>query len=305
MKKNNSLKIFNLLARRVYKVSKKRKLGWKWSDAQKWTSANLFKRYKGKPISKIRLTDVDKEVVAILDSTPMPITGIGAPKVEVCTSVLSLTDGDIEDIPFWILEDAIFGGNGKLGFEDNLKVAIEFDGILSTGIIKKGDLSNTQIKQVITDIRKYISGIGENYYTIVFLRKQVPNTTDTNNPCNTYLLITGEGSSSDNNENEIEELISEKNLTQEEREKREKRKAERETEKQKKVTQKTIKKKERPQQVEPKTKGEVDTESEKYKALQFALEMLRADVKEGLITKKQYQDRQKLILDKFNLGGEI
>jgi hypothetical protein len=33
--------------------------------------------------------------------------------------------------------------------------------------------------------------------------------------------------------------------------------------------------------------------------------MLRSDVKEGLITKKQYQDRQKLILDKFNLGGEI
>ncbi len=58
MKKNNSLKIFNLLARRVYKISKKRKLGWKWSDAQKWTSANLFKRYKGTAISKIKVTNV-------------------------------------------------------------------------------------------------------------------------------------------------------------------------------------------------------------------------------------------------------
>jgi hypothetical protein len=305
MKKNNSLKIFNILARRVYKVSKKRKLGWKWSDAQKWTSANLFKRYKGTAISKIRVTNVDKEVIAILDSTPMPLTGVSAPKVEVCTSVLSVTDSDIEDIPFWILEDAIFGGNGKLGFEDNLKVAIELDGIFSTGIIKKGDLSNSQIKQLITDIRKYISSNGENYYTIVFLRKQVPNTTDSKNPCNTYLLITGEGSSYDNEDNEIEELVSEKNLTKEQREEREKRKAESEAEKQKKVTQKATKKKERPQQVEPKTKGQVDTESEKYKALQFALEMLRSDVKEGLITKKQYQDRQKLILDKFNLGGEI
>jgi hypothetical protein len=47
MKKNNSLKLFNKLAKRAYKVSKKRKLGWKWSDAQKWTSANLFQKYKG------------------------------------------------------------------------------------------------------------------------------------------------------------------------------------------------------------------------------------------------------------------
>ena len=42
-KKNNSLKLFNKLAKRAYKVSKKRKLDWKWSDAQKWTSNNLFK----------------------------------------------------------------------------------------------------------------------------------------------------------------------------------------------------------------------------------------------------------------------
>ena len=48
MKKNFSLKIFNLIAKRVYKISKKRKLGWTWQQCQKWTSANLFKSYKGK-----------------------------------------------------------------------------------------------------------------------------------------------------------------------------------------------------------------------------------------------------------------
>jgi hypothetical protein len=220
MKKNNSLKIFNLLARRVYKVSKKRKLGWKWSDAQKWTSANLFKKYKGTAISKIRLTNVDKEVEAILDSGTMPITGVSAPKVEVCTSVFSLTDSDIEEIPFWDLEDVIFGGNGKFGFDDNLKIAVEVDGFLSTGIIKKGDLSNIDIKNQTNDIRKHLSSIGDKYLTIIFKRLQVPNTTDTNNPCNTYLLITSENSNADNTTQEIEKVINEKDLSEDEKQKR-------------------------------------------------------------------------------------
>ena len=298
MKKNNSLKIFNLLARRVYKVSKKRKLGWKWTDAQKWTSANLFKRYKGKPISKIRLTDVDKEVVAILDGISKE-----KPEVEVCTSVFSLTENDIEDVPFYMLEDVIFGGNGKLGFDDNLKISVELEGVLSTGIIKKSDL--VSVKNAINDIRKFNYTSGQDGFTIIFKRLQIPNTTDTNNPCNTYLLITTLGSSADFDSNEINVMIDSKDLTVEQKQKRDKRNADLEAEKQKKITKKEVKKRERPQQVEPKTKGEVDTQSEKYKALQFALEMLRQDVKEGLITKKQYQDRQKQILDKFNLGGEI
>jgi hypothetical protein len=100
-------------------------------------------------------------------------------------------------------------------------------------------------------------------------------------------------------------MIDSKDLTEEQKQKRLKRKADLDAEKQTKLTKKAVKQRERPQQVEPKTKGEVDTQSEKYKALQFALDILRKDVKEGLITKKQYQDRQKQILDKFNLGGEI
>ena len=79
MKKNYSLRIFNLLAKRVYKLSKKRKLGWKWRDAQKWTSANLFQLYKGKPISKIRVTEVDQVIVGILDAVVTPI-GVPTPK---------------------------------------------------------------------------------------------------------------------------------------------------------------------------------------------------------------------------------
>jgi hypothetical protein len=85
MKKNYSLRIFNILAKRVYKLSKKRKLGWKWRDAQRWTSANLFKLYKGKPVSKIKVTEVDSVIISILDSGQTP-TGLPTPtpKPTVC-----------------------------------------------------------------------------------------------------------------------------------------------------------------------------------------------------------------------------
>jgi hypothetical protein len=202
-----------------------------------------------------------------------------------------------------MLEDVIFGGNGKLGFDDNLKIAVELEGVLSTGIIKKSDL--VSVKDAINDIRKFNYTSGQDGFTIIFKRLQVPNTTDSNNPCNTYLLITTLGSSADVDSNEINVMIDSKDLSEEQKQKRLKRKLDLETEKQTKLTKKAVKQRERPQQVEPKTKGEVDTQSEKYKALQFALDILRKDVKEGLITKKQYQDRQKQILDKFNLGGEI
>ena len=81
MKKNNSLKLFNKLAKRAYKVSKKRELGWKWSDAQKWTSKNIFQKYKGtKNISKLKVTEIDIDVVGVLDgtipATTLPVTQI-------------------------------------------------------------------------------------------------------------------------------------------------------------------------------------------------------------------------------------
>ena len=90
MKKNNSLKLFNKIAKRAYKVSKKRNLGWKWSDAQKWTSANLFQKYKGtKNLSKIKVTEIDIQVTGILDCSITPfvkqIIAVTPPKPrEIC-----------------------------------------------------------------------------------------------------------------------------------------------------------------------------------------------------------------------------
>ena len=306
MKKNFSLKIFNLIAKRVYKLSKKRKLGWKWRDAQKWTSANLFQKYKGQKISKIRLTDVDKDIIAILDGRAMPTAPVGGRKqVEVCFNINQITNEQTEDIGFYYLYDRIFGGNGEVGFDDNLKIAVEIDGLISTGVVKKYELSSSAISTLITDIRKMNLSSGDD--SVIFKRIIISNKdSEKDNPCNGYILVTMLGSRADVSTDEVDMDVKVKDLTPELQAKIEEAKR---LQEEKRLKQQ-VAKVERPKQVEPKKGAEkpaskIELEAEKYKALNRTLDILREDFKDGLITKKQYQARQQQVLNKFELGGKI
>jgi hypothetical protein len=106
-------------------------------------------------------------------------------------------------------------------------------------------------------------------------------------------------------ENEIDVFVSEEDLTDEIKAERKRKELQKESEK--KVTKKEIKGKERPKQVETKTVTEekIPLEAERYKQLNITLDGLREDFKLGLITKKQYQARQEMILKKFEKGGKI
>lgn len=186
MKKNFSLRIFNILAKRVYKLSKKRKLGWKWSDAQKWTSANLFKQYKGIPISKIKVTEVDKQIVAILDGVPTSTTtSTPEPKKISCVPISDIPSALLKDINWWMLSDSV-----DL-FQDNQDIKISVDGVIDTGIVKKSDISDSELKDAIEDMRK--SGFGSDD-SIVFKILVRPNAKDDGMPCSYYVLATLAGS---------------------------------------------------------------------------------------------------------------
>ena len=184
MKKNFSLRIFNLLAKRVYKLSKKRKLGWKWKDAQKWTSANLFKQYKGTPISKIKVTEVDKRIASILDNVPTP-TPTPTPKPVTCVPITDIPSALLKDVNWWMLADAI-----DL-FQDNQDIRVSIDNIIDTDIVKKSDISDSQLKDAIEDMRK--SGFGSDE-SIVFKILVRPNAKDDGMPCSYYVLATLMGS---------------------------------------------------------------------------------------------------------------
>jgi hypothetical protein len=192
MKKNYSLRIFNLLAKRVYKLSKKRKLGWKWRDAQKWTSANLFKLYKGKPISKIRVTEVDSVAISILDATPIPTPT----PIQNCVPLSDIPSALLKDINWWMLSDSI-----DL-FQDNQDLKISIDNIINTDIVKKNQITDSQLKDAIEDMRKAGFGSDENIVFKILVR---PNAEDDGKPCSYYILATLSGSPLDieTSQNEI------------------------------------------------------------------------------------------------------
>jgi len=289
MKKNFSTRIFNLLCKRVYKLSKKRKLGWTWNDCQRWTSANLFKQYKGKPISKIKVTEVDNNIVSVLDHVPseMPITS--AP--EVCTSVFLVPDVDLQPLEYWWdIDESKFRN-----FDDFLNIRIAIAGIVDSGIVKKKDLNVIEIRETFRRI--YKNTYPENQPLYIFKRMYKQGKKGSTNPCDTYLLLTEEFSSLDMETTEAKAKVKVSDLPKEAQKQREEAKI------QAKKTKSEIKKTKLPKQVEVKTKGVVKLEAERHESLTKALEILRKDFDDGILTKKEYKERQNIILKKFEDGG--
>lgn len=295
MKKNNSLRIFNILAKRVHKLSKKRNLGWTWRDSQKWTSANLFQAYKGKPISKIKVTEVDSVIFGILDGAPNAIP-FATKKVEVCDSVFQIPSSDLEPVNWWNFPDVVNS------FPPLINIRIALNPFIETGITKNNMLPD--LNRVREDFRKRNSS---SEIIIVFKILVRPKRKDDGQNCSYYVLATFEDSELDKMtmDDEIDSFVSEEDLSPERKAERKKREQQKEAEK--KTSKKEIKSKERPQQVEAKaqTEDKIALEAERYKQLNIALDGLREDFKLGLITKKQYQSRQQILLKKFETGGRI
>jgi hypothetical protein len=311
MKKNNSLKKFNKLAKRIYKISKKRELGWKWQDAQKWTSANIFQKYKDTPISKIKVTEVDSVIFGILDGSEMPIPKVGGRKpTEVCFNINQITNDQTEDVPFYYLYDRIYGGNGEIGFDDNLKIAVEIDGFVSTGVIKKYELNSSTITDLVKGIR--LLNLSSSDYDIIFKRVVISDKeSQKDNPCNVYILITMLGSSADVNTDEVNMDVKKKDLMPELQSKiDEAKRVEAEAKRQKELKQKALKQ-ERPKQVEPKpiqpTKVATAKDSKANRLVEYnkAVKDLKAFLDDGLITKKQFSKRFEELGKNLKDGGII
>jgi hypothetical protein len=299
-KKKKSIKVFNFVAKRVHKLSKKQGLGFSWQESQKFTSTNIFKQFKGKPVSKIKVTDIDKATNAFLLSQKQGAEAEASQvqkQKEVCASPFLIPSKDLEPINWWGMPEIINS------FDPFLNISVEFDGILNTGITKKMNVPD--MVSVRESFRKmqFSSEI-----TIIFKILKIPNKKDDKDPCSYYVLVTVEGSAEDESTSdaEIDNFMLENQLPAEIQAQRQAKKDE--AEKAKHKTKKGVKAMQRPQQVEakPSTDGEkIKIEAERYKQLNITLDGLREDFKLKLITKKQYQDRQKIILSKFEKGGQV
>lgn len=290
MKKNYSLRIFNLLAKRVYKLSKKRKLGWKWRDAQKWTSANLFKLYKGKPISKIKVTEVDSVIISILDATPTP-TGVPTPtpKPTVCFDPFNIPTKDLKDINWWMLSDQVNF------FDDNLNMRIAIGSIIDTGVVKKYELPN--LNETVEDMRRSGYGSDEN---IIFRILVAPNKSDDGKPCSYYVLATLMGSplDSESSQEEVFKTITEEDLPADLRKVREIK-----MKKRQEIIDLRVAKKKSLERVRP-AKVEGQDEAEK-KQIEETLKSLESLFAKKLISKELFQANVKELKSKLKYGGKI
>lgn len=290
MKKNYSLRIFNILAKRVYKLSKKRKLGWKWRDAQKWTSANLFKLYKGKPVSKIKVTEVDSVIISILDSGQTP-TGLPTPtpKPTVCFDPFNIPTKDLKDINWWMLSDQVNF------FDNNLNMRVAIGSIIDTGVVKKFELPN--LNETVEDMRRAGFGSDEN---IIFKILVAPNKSDDGKPCSYYVLATLMGSPLDteSSQEEVFKTVTEEDLPEDLRKEREIK-----VKKRQEIIDLRIAKKKSAERVRPE-KIEGEDEAQK-KQIEETLKNLESLYAKKLISKELFKANVKELKSKLKFGGKI
>lgn len=292
MKKNNSLKKFNKVAKRVYKISKKRDLGWRWQDAQKFTSANLFKQYKGVPISKIKVTEVDKNVIEILDATPMPIgvpTPTPAPAPTVCFDPFNIPTKDLKDINWWMLADQV------AFFDNDLVMKISIGTTIDTGIVKKSEIMN--LNETVEDLRRAGYGSDE---LIIFRVLVAPNKSDDGKPCSYYVLATLEGSplDTDTSQDEVFKTVTEEDLPADLRKEREIK-----VNKRQEIIDLRNAKKKASERVRPK-KIEGQDEADK-KLVEESLKNAESLYAKKLMSKELFLANVKELKSKLRLGGEI
>jgi hypothetical protein len=278
----------------------------------RFASKKVYPKFKGKSVSKVTLKDIELDFKNALAEGQPPMPTPTKKSKEICFSALNVPAEDLIEREWWTIAD----DDVWINFDSNLPMRFAFDNIIDTGIIKKSEMPN--MMEIREDIRK--SGI--KYGLVIFKVLVQPNKKDDGQPCSYYVLVTLENSSYDQNlkDGEIYGQMTEGDLSEEQIAQREERRKQRDKLMKQKASKKQAKERERPKEVEPKSitktkakpKVESSLELEKIKleksrveALKSVLDILRQDYKDGILTKRQYLQRQKQIIEKFEQGGEI
>jgi hypothetical protein len=311
-KKPNGRKTWLKVAKKVHELNKKKKLGWTWSESMKFASKKVYPNFKGKVASKVKITDIESEFKKGLleEVQPMPTP---TPKLkQICDDVRQIPDAFLVDLNDWYLiaEDSIWNI-----FTANMPMRFAFDGIIDTGIIPKYQMPD--MKDIREQMRKLYGNVSDPMPQFTFKRLVQPNKKDDDDPCSYYILVTMVEDSYDSEDDK--EISSDTELTEEQ-------KLAIEQAKQKdKKSRKKAKARKRPTEVEPKSitkaKGESEKKSEKSeidKEIQLeklkvkkstnlteALKILRKNYDDGLMTKREFREANKKLLDRFEKGGQL
>lgn len=308
-KQNKGLLLFIKVAKITQKEFKKQGRTESWQEIQKWTSANIYPKFKGTKIHDLRVGNVNKEINILLGITPQV-------KEIPCFNPFALRDlRDISDVDWWDVANVLET------LPNNLQVRINAgDRYGETRIVQRSEINpELDIAPIIEKIREQtLNKSGDKFEGLI---KVIPNKKDDGKPCSYFVDFVLEADQHLVIEEPLAEEIEIEKETKEERVTRfkEAEKQKRKTKTEKTKTQKTREAKKR---VRPtKTKDEVEkikepkvielpkvregADAESIRALKDLINDLRQDVREGLITKKFYQEEIARLTKKLKEGGTI
>jgi hypothetical protein len=300
--KYNSIRLFNKLAKIAREEFIAQGKEAKWNDIQKWTSKNLFQEFKGTNHNKLdkgKVLDRVKEIIK-------PIK-----KLSNCFSPLLINKADTDDIEWWDI------GNTLNILPNNVKVRINGGDFGITKIDKASNISyDNDINPIINDLRDFIekSKLYPKWFGYVRID---PNEKDDGEPCSYFMefildfedgtLPEDEVSTtvSPTTKEDVERIQRIKDVEREKSRKKRERLKKAKTRKRPTTTKKveTKKKKTTPKKTTPKKDKKINKNV--TIDLNKELDALRQDVKDGLLTKKEYREERAKLIDKFEKGGLV
>ena len=172
--KNNGLRLFNKCAKQVKKEFEKQGRPEKWNEIQKWTSANVYPKFKGKSVNQVKVSEIKKELDLAL--------GLTKPKkVSPCFSVFAVNRGDLEEVEWWDMENTL------QGLPTNVQVRINGTAEFGrTRIDQAGSINpEIEVQPIVEKIREYTSNkSGLNFNAVI---KVVPNKKDDGSNCSYFI----------------------------------------------------------------------------------------------------------------------
>jgi hypothetical protein len=324
-KKPNGRKTWLKVAKKVHQLNKKQKLGWTWSESMRFASKNVYPNFKGKTHNKIKLSDIELEFNDKIQQGKQPVPTPTPKPIENCFSALDVPAIDLIDREWFLIGDSDIWDV----FDPNLPMRFVFDGIIDTGIIKKSLMPNmTEIRDKIRNLYSKEANKSEELPTIIFKILVQPNKKDDGKPCSYYVLVTFNNSSLDieTDKDEIFTKTKLEDLPEDKKQERILREEEKKKQKKEKEKRRKAEARLKPKEVEPKsvtqskakiedtpkvpTDKNIDLEilklqRDRQQSFERSMNDLRKDFEKGLITKRQFQQRQQQIIDKFEKGGKI
>jgi hypothetical protein len=293
--KNNGLILFYKCAKAVKKEFEKQGRPEKWNEIQKWTSANVYPKFKGQDPNKVTISTINNEIKVSLGI-------VKAVKKSPCFNVSDVNKSDFDSEVWFEIVNKIEG------LPSNVQVQINANtngfNLGQTSIQQRGLMNiEMEINPIIENIREN----QDNKSGVIFVgsRKRVPNSKDNSN-CSFYLLfeLTADPDLSPSDDIGVPKVSGDKDVERIPRLK----KAQAKATKTKREKLKDSKKKLRPTKVKPKpvkSKKKQKKTSTPLADKNKAKEILLEEFKLGLKTKEEYRKEVKKIENMFKEGGEV